>query len=121
MHSTSDARPDRAIEETEALEYTRSKSDVSADSAGQESGSFEYVHPKPDASPESEIQESEALEFANESSREPDPEPVREELAAEPTPPVAAPIPSRGFLGDLVRDNLVSGRGFIFCGLLLGA
>ena len=121
MHSKSDVSPEREMQESEALEYMHSKSDVSAESDVQESGSFEYVHPKSDPSPESQIQESEALEFANESSREPDPEPVGEELAAEPTPPVAAPIPTRGFLGDLVHDNLVSGRGFIFCGLLLGA
>jgi len=88
----------------------------------------EYMHPKSDATPEAEsqeteIQESEALEFANESSREHDPAPVSE--AVTPPTPVLEPEPvpkaSRGLLLDLVHDNLVSGRGFIFCGLLLGA
>jgi sugar lactone lactonase YvrE len=89
----------------------------------------EYMHPKSDVTPESETQESEALEFVNESSREHDPAPVSEALTPqpavpEPVPaPVSEPVPiaSRGMLADLVHDNLVFGRGFIFCGLLLGA
>jgi DNA-binding beta-propeller fold protein YncE len=34
--------------------------------------------------------------------------------------PAPAPIASRGLIGQLVYDNCVSGRGFIFSGLLLG-
>ena len=81
----------------------------------------EYMRPELDTTSVSEAQESEALEFARQSSREPETASVSE--AQSPQAVVAEPVPgaSRGLIADLVHDNLVSGRGFIFCGLLLGA
>ncbi len=96
---------------------------------------------------EAEAQEAEALEFIKQSSQESAPSsatqaqsspaspeaaseaqfpPVSPELPGEAQlPPVAVSEPaltkSRGMISQLVHDNLVSGQGFIFSGLLLGA
>jgi len=102
-------------------EYMRRESDASAASSASEARESDASA----ASSVSEAQESEALEFANESSREPEIPPASE--APPPQAPVPEPIsepisgPSRGMIAQLVHDNLVSGQGFIFCGLLLGA
>jgi DNA-binding beta-propeller fold protein YncE len=136
------AEPDSAMVSARESEIPQSPEELPQtvdDKAAHETTTFrtraydEYMHSKSDATPETEMQESEALEFVNESSREHHPAPVSETLTpqpavSEPVPelvsePLSEPAPkaSRGMLGDLVHDNLVSGRGFIFCGLLLGA
>lgn len=89
---------------------------------------------------EGEVKESEALEFSKQSSQEDDALAAAEapatgsRLPVEETPldpdtrPVSeAQLPqpsisraSRGFIADLIHDNLVSGHGFIFSGLLIG-
>jgi len=85
----------------------------------------EYMRRESVASTVTETQESEAIEFVNESSREPDIA-AESETPTRPEPvlaPVPEPVPSasRGMIAQLVHDNLVSGRGFIFSGFLLGA
>jgi DNA-binding beta-propeller fold protein YncE len=81
----------------------------------------EYMRREPDNTSMSEAQESEALEFVKQSSQEPDTASVSE--AQSPQTPVPEPVhkASRGIIAELVHDNLVSGQGFIFSGLLLGA
>jgi sugar lactone lactonase YvrE len=87
----------------------------------------EYMRPGPDTASGSEAQESEALEFAKQSSRERDTAPAAQAPAfdilpvVEQSPQASAQKTSRGILAALVHDNLVSGKGFIFSGLLLGA
>ena len=48
------------------------------------------------------------------------PDPAVTSVSEEQIPEATIPRPSRGFIADLVHDNLVSGRSFIFAGLLLG-
>lgn len=48
------------------------------------------------------------------------PGPVVTSAGEEQIPDTTIPKPSRGFIADLFHDNLVSGRSFIFSGLLLG-
>ncbi len=48
------------------------------------------------------------------------PDPAITSVDEEQIPEATVPKPSRGFIADLVHDNLVSGRSFIFSGLLLG-
>jgi DNA-binding beta-propeller fold protein YncE len=89
----------------------------------------EYMGLHRASTPASDAQESEALEFVNQSSQETEAAAVTATDAAAvsatdaPPAPVPEPTPtvSRGFIVDLVRDNLANGRGFIFSGLLLGA
>jgi DNA-binding beta-propeller fold protein YncE len=105
----------------------------------------EYMRGRTDVTPETGPEKSEALEFAKQSSQEHEASPAVEAPPSESAPfdepsspvletaplaetpsletPVPAPAPGkqRGLIAQLVHDNLVSGRGFIFCGLLLGA
>lgn len=48
------------------------------------------------------------------------PDPAVTSVSEEQIPEATIPKPSHGFIADLVHDNLVSGRSFIFSGLLLG-
>lgn len=87
----------------------------------------EYMRGAADASSVSETAEPEAVEVVQESSPEPEPQPeiaaVSEAQSLPEQVPVPEPVPvvSRGLVAQLVHDNLVSGRGFIFSGFLLGA
>ena len=81
----------------------------------------EYMRAGSDSTSGNEAQEAEALEFIKQSSQEPEITPVSE--APAPPAPVSEPVPPvrQGMIAHLVHDNLTSGRGFIFSGLLLGA
>jgi DNA-binding beta-propeller fold protein YncE len=81
----------------------------------------EYMRPEPDTTSVSEAQESEALEFVKESSQERDTASASEAQSQQTPVPEPDPKASRGIIAQLVHDNLVSGQGFIFSGLLLGA
>ncbi|HEV2842241.1 MAG TPA: 6-bladed beta-propeller [Chthoniobacterales bacterium] len=92
------------------------------------------------AASESEPRESEAVEVVPQSSLEDDTVPASEAQISDalppseqsplepaltsasepPSPQASAPAPSRSFFAQIVHDNLVFGRGFIFCGFLLG-
>ena len=73
----------------------------------------------------SETKEPEAPEFDKVTSQDRDATPIPEPVIEAPASqtPVSEPVPraSRGLFADLVYDNLAQGKGFIFCGLLLGA
>ena len=93
-------------------------------SEAQESEALEFVKQSSqerDTLPATEAQTSDTLPLVEQSSPEPDTASVSE--AQSPQAPVPEPVPtaSRGIIAQLVHDNLVSGRGFIFSGLLLGA
>jgi len=83
----------------------------------------EYMRRGSDADSVSEAREPEAVEVVQETSPEPEIAAVREaQSPPEPVPvPESVPVASRGLFAQLVHDNLVSGRGFIFSGLVLGA
>lgn len=85
----------------------------------------EYLGLVPEPPSASEAKESEVPEFDKVTSRDQDQAPIPESVSEAPSPqtPVSEPVPraSRGLFADLVYDNLVHGKGFIFSGLLLGA
>ena len=85
----------------------------------------EYMGLVPEPPSGSETKESEASEFDKVTSPDRDATPIPESVseASSPQTPVPEPVPivSRGLVAQLIHDNLVSGRGFIFSGLLLGA
>jgi DNA-binding beta-propeller fold protein YncE len=95
--STSEAQPSGAVEPLE-----ESSQAANYESAG-------------------EAQTPDTVPFVEQSSEEPDTASVSE--AQSPQAPVPEPVhkASRGIIAELVHDNLVSGQGFIFSGLLLGA
>jgi len=91
----------------------------------------EYMRRGAEADTVSEAKESEVLEPVNQSAPEPDniaavseaqSLPASRAEEALPAPILEpAPIISRGLIAQLVHDNLVDGRAFLFSGLLLGA
>lgn len=88
----------------------------------------EYMRRGSDTGTVSETPEPEAVEVVQESSPAPEIAAVTETHTPQPegqlpAAPVPEPIPgvSRGMIAQLVHDNLVSGRSFIFSGFLLGA
>ena len=102
-------------------EYIRPATDTTSVSDAQESEALEFVRQSSEESvalPATEAETSGTLPFVEESSREPETALVGEVLSPLPEP---VPTASRGMIAQLVHDNLVSGRGFIFSGLLLGA
>ena len=96
----------------------------------------EYMRSEPGAISQNEVQEAEAHKAeaqAAEVQKVEAPEPAAPlsqessnvSAAEARSPEAAVPQPvstgSRGMIAQLVHDNLVSGKSFIFCGLLLGA
>jgi DNA-binding beta-propeller fold protein YncE len=131
-HSEPETSSGSEAQPSATVESLQESSPAASDEAAEEAPTFhsraydEYMGLQR-ASAVSDAQESEALEFVNQSSQEPDAASVSETEAppAPPAPPAPVPEPaprvSRGFIVDLVKDNLVNGRGFIFSGFLLGA
>ncbi|HEX7518513.1 MAG TPA: 6-bladed beta-propeller [Chthoniobacterales bacterium] len=119
--SVSEAEPSGTFESLE--ESSQAASDASAGEARTFATRAydEYMGLAPDPASASESQESEALEFVKQSSREPDTASVSEAQLLPAPVPEPVPTASRGIIADLVHDNLVYGRGFIFSGFLLGA
>ena len=119
--STSEVQPSDKVESLEesaqAANYAAAGEARTFDTLAYD----EYMRRGPDDTSVNEAQESEVLEFVKQSSRESDAPAINE--AQSPPAPVSEPIPkaSRGIIAQLVHDNLVSGQGFIFSGLLLGA
>ena len=96
----------------------------------------EYMRSEPGAISQSEVQEAEAhkaeaQEAEAQKVEAPEPAaPLSQESSnvsavEAQSPEAAVPQPvstgSRGMIAQFVHDNLVSGKSFIFCGLLLGA
>jgi sugar lactone lactonase YvrE len=138
---TSDEQPVPALETGSTSEAPPAENDDSPESS--EAGNYssadeaptfvsrayeEYMRRGSETETISETPEPEAVEVVQESSPEPEIAAVSETQthqpeAQSPPVPVAEPVPvvSRGLVAQLVHDNLVSGRGFIFSGFLLGA
>jgi sugar lactone lactonase YvrE len=91
-------------------EYMRGTADVSSVDKSPEPEPVEVVQ---ELSPEPETVVRPEPEVAAVSEAQPPPEPV--------SVPEPVPVVSRGLVAQLVHDNLVSGRGFLFSGFLLGA
>jgi sugar lactone lactonase YvrE len=84
----------------------------------------EYMGLVPTPSSASEAQEPKASEFDQVTSQDRDATAIPESVSEAPPPQTAVAEPvsraSRGLVADLVSDNLVHGRSFIFSGVLLG-
>ena len=138
-------------QESEALEFVKQSSQAANYASAGEAETIdtlayeEQARSEPDTTSVNDVEEFEALEFVKQSSQErdtlpasvaqtpdttpfveqssPGPDPALVSAAQSPQTPVPGPVPtaSRGMIAQLVHDNLVSGQGFIFSGLLLGA
>ena len=127
----------RAASEAEPSEALASHDEASPTASYEPAGEVrtfrtraydEYMRSEADAlsgkAAEAEVErevEPGAIELVKQSSQEPEISSVSETQT--PLAPESEPVPptSRGLIAQLVHDNLTSGQGFIFSGLLLGA
>ena len=108
-------------------EYMRSEADTISEKAAEPEIKVEpeaeaEVEVEPEAEVEPEV-EPEAIQLSEQSSRRQEVVSVGETQASQVPVSEPGPVPatSRGFLAQLVHENLTAGQGFIFSGLLLGA
>lgn len=80
----------------------------------------EYMGRNPDPASVDTVPPTETRESAAAVSQEAVEEKLEETHSLPAPVPEAAATPSRGFVSDIVYDTIVSGKSFIFCGLLLG-
>ena len=121
----SEAQPTDMVEPLEKPPQTEPVSPAPEPATFSSRAYDEYMGLAPASAPASEAQESEIVELDKETSKDQGATPIPESVGetVPPPPTVSEPVPraSRGLVFDLAYDNLVHGRGFIFCGLLLGA
>jgi len=123
--SESEAQPSGLVESLEKPPETEPLPTADEPATFSSRAYDEYMGLVPEPPSVGEPQKSEVPESDKITSPDGDATPILESIseASPPPPPVSEPAPraSRGLVADLVYDNLVHGKSFIFAGLLLGA